>query len=230
MPDRTHELAQAVRDLIDVVRTADLVDADLDHAIAAIRSVEGDLRPRVVAGLRMQAALRLSEEFMERRDEERHFEVVDREPADFFPYSPVIGERNPVSPPVHMWKEHLAPDSDAHGTFEIHGAATLGAPYNGPPGSVHGGVIAAVFDELLGSTAVVNEVAGFTGTLTVVYRSPTPLDEPLTMRAWIDRVEGRKTFAAGELHHAGTLCAEAEGIFIGFDPGAFAERRAANLG
>ena len=97
MPDRTHELAQAVRDLIDVVRTADLVDADLDDAIAAIRSVEGDLRPRVVAGLRMQAALRLSEEFMERRDNERHLVVVDLEPADFFPYSPVIGERNPVS-------------------------------------------------------------------------------------------------------------------------------------
>ena len=230
MPDRTDELNQALRDLVDVVRTAELDEVDLGSAIGSIRAADAALRPQVVPGLRMQAALRLSDDFMERRDEERHFEIADREPADFFPYSPIIGRRNPIAPPVRMWKQHLAEGSGAHGAFEVLGEATLRAAYNGPPGSVHGGVVAAVFDELLGCAAVVNEVAGFTGTLTVVYRSPTPLDEPLTMRAWIDRVEGRKTFARGELHHAGTLCAEADGIFIRFDPAAFSERRAANLG
>jgi hypothetical protein len=35
------------------------------------------------------------------------------------------------------------------------------------------------------------------------------------MRGWIDRVEGRKTFATGTFHHGETLCATAEGIFIG---------------
>ena len=86
---------------------------------------------------------------------------------------------------------------------------------NGPPGGVHGGMIAGVFDELLGSVCVLNDVAGFTGTLNIRYRSLTPIEEPISMRAWIDRVEGRKTFARGTFHHGAVLCAEADGVFIG---------------
>ena len=35
------------------------------------------------------------------------------------------------------------------------------------------------------------------------------------MRGWVDRVEGRKTFAKGTFHQGDTLTAQAEGIFIG---------------
>ena len=63
------------------------------------------------------------------------------------------------------------------------------------------------------------EIGGFTGTLNVVYRSLTPLHQPVRMRSWIDREEGVKTFIKGTMHTTdpdGTdrLCAEAEGIFI----------------
>jgi acyl-CoA thioesterase FadM len=64
---------------------------------------------------------------------------------------------------------------------------------------------------------VINGLGGFTGTLTVIYRTPTPLGERLTMRAWYDRSERRKIFAKGTLHHGDTLCAEAEGIFVRSD-------------
>ena len=223
MPDRTDDLNDAVRDLIDVVRTADLAEVDLDDTIAAVREVADDLRPRVVPGLRMQATLHMDEQFMARRDEAPGPPGSDgRPPEEFFPYSPVIGPKNPISPPVRIWKVPVGDD----GVVEIHGEVTMPAAYNGPPGSVHGGVIAEVFDELLGVTAVSNDAAGFTGTLTVIYRSPTPLGERLTMRAWLDRREGRKAWAKGVLLHGDTLCAESEGIFIGFDPAKFAERRA----
>lgn len=92
------------------------------------------------------------------------------------------------------------------------------APWNGPPGSVHGGVIALVFDELLGCLGAISDVGGFTGTLKIVYRSLTPIGRPIRMRSWIDRVEGKKTFIKGTMHcdfpQPDTLCAEAEGIFI----------------
>ncbi len=222
MSDPTEELNDAVRDLIDVVRTADLADVELDSAIVEIVAVADGLRDHVVPGLRMQATLHMTEGYMEAGERTGPVGIGDLEPAEFFPYSPIIGTKNPIAPPVRMWKVPV------DGAVEMRGSVTMAAAYSGPPGSVHGGVIAAVFDELLGTVAVANDAAGFTGTLTVIYRSPTPLGEPLTMRGWLERTEGRKTYARGEIHHGETLCAESEGIFVGFDAEEFTRRKAAD--
>jgi hypothetical protein len=37
------------------------------------------------------------------------------------------------------------------------------------------------------------------------------------MNAWIERVEGRKTFARGTFHHGDTLLLEGEAVFIASD-------------
>ena len=126
------------------------------------------------------------------------------DPMEFFPYSPVIGVLNPVSPPLHFRVEE----------GEIRAQGVMEAAYNGPPGAVHGGMVALVLDELLGCVTVVNDRGGYTGTLTIRYLRPTPVGEPLEMRAWIDREEGRKTWARGEIQAGGVKTAEAEGIFI----------------
>jgi len=130
------------------------------------------------------------------------------DPMEFFPYSPIIGRLNPIAPPI----EFKIVDR------EIRAVHTFDAQYNGPPTAVHGGVIALVFDELLGSIGAMLDVGGFTGTLKVVYRSLTPLGIPIRMRSWVDRQEGVKTFIKGEMYvdeGAGErLCSEAEGIFI----------------
>ena len=126
------------------------------------------------------------------------------DPAEFFPYSPIIGPMNPVAPPVEF---RLVGE-------ELHAQHRFDAPYNGPPTGVHGGVIAMVFDELLGCLGAMLGVGGFTGTLTIRYLALTPLDQPIRMRSWLDRREGRKTFIRGTMHDGATLCAEAEGIFI----------------
>ena len=55
---------------------------------------------------------------------------------------------------------------------------------------------------------------GFTGTLIIRYSSLTPIGQPIRMRSWIERREGRKTFIMGSMHLGDQLCAEAEGIFI----------------
>ena len=47
-----------------------------------------------------------------------------------------------------------------------------------------------------------------TGTLTVIYRNPTPLNTPLTLRAWHDRTDGKKIYAKGTLHNGEVLCAK----------------------
>ncbi len=125
----------------------------------------------------------------------------------FFDQSPLIGLANPLAPPITIGRKD---DRHAHAT------GMFGSAYEGPPGSVHGGFIAAAFDEVLGFVQSLSGNPGMTGTLTVKYRSPTPLHTPLLFEASLDRVEGRKIFTSARLEAKGTLCAEAEGIFISF--------------
>jgi acyl-coenzyme A thioesterase PaaI-like protein len=130
----------------------------------------------------------------------------------FFDQSPLIGLANPLAPPIRI--EQTGPQSGV-------GRVVFGVAYEGPPGSVHGGFVAAAFDEVLGFVQSLSGSPGFTGTLTIRYRSPTPLHSDLEFRGQIDRQEGRKLFASGELFAGEQLCAEAEAIFISAKPGAF---------
>ena len=56
--------------------------------------------------------------------------------------------------------------------------------------------------------------AGFTGTLTIKMRRPTPLGERIDYEAGVDRVEGRKIWCWGKARCDSQLLAEAEGLFI----------------
>ena len=115
----------------------------------------------------------------------------------------VLGRRNPIAPPVELHHE------SEYSWLEV----ALGPQYEGPAGLVHGGVLALVFDQLLGSTAEFQGVPGMTGTLTVRYRRGTPLGV-IRGEARVDRVEGVKTFVTGTISVDGQLTAESEGIFI----------------
>lgn len=126
--------------------------------------------------------------------------------------SPVAGRHNPLAPPLRM---HVA-DS------EVTATARFGIQYEGPPGHVHGGLIAAAFDEVLGAAQATRNRAGMTAYLHVDYRSPTPLREEVRFRAWVESIEGRKTFTRGTLHFGDRLCAEGTGLFIQYQLKQFA--------
>ena len=121
------------------------------------------------------------------------------------PYSPVSGKHNPISPPIRMWR-----DGD-----EVRGEVVFLPTYAGPPDSVHGGIIAAVFDELLSMANVITGVAGFTGTLTIRYHRKTPLNTPIELWSVNDVTEGRKQISRGEMRVDGVVTASAEGLFLG---------------
>jgi acyl-coenzyme A thioesterase PaaI-like protein len=201
MPEVAHDatvaVADSLRGLIDAVRLAAAPVDALAAAQALIEQAQALLDPHRFGGLPAQGALDGSGFGLR--------SLMVGEPNAYFPYSPIVGPRNPLAPPVRMWPA-------AHG--RMHGSVELGAPYAGPPGLVHGGVVALLFDELLGACAILNEAPGFTGTLTVKYLRGTPLRTPLSMEAWIDRIEGRKTFVTGELRSGDVVTATATGIFI----------------
>lgn len=136
---------------------------------------------------------------------------IGDDPHASFELSPFIGRANPLSPPITLRDE-----GDA-----VVATGVFGAAYEGPPGCVHGGYVAAAFDELLGATQSLSGAPGMTGTLTVRYRSPTPLHTELRMVGRIRTIEGRKIFTDGTIHAGDRLCAEAEGIFISIAPETF---------
>lgn len=116
----------------------------------------------------------------------------------------LIGIRNPVAPPLVI-------HHDDNGRVWTDFA--LGAAYEGPAGHVHGGVCALVLDHVLGATAHKPGNPAYTGTLTMRYLRGTPLGA-LHAEAWIERVEGVKTFAVGRIADAQGVTVQAEGVFI----------------
>ena len=139
------------------------------------------------------------------------------DPHAFFDHSPLLGRANPLAPPISV--------RPVDGRME--GTAVFGPAYEGPPGSVHGGFVAAAFDEVLGATQSLGGTPGMTGRLIVHYRSPTPLNTELRFVGRLDRVEGRKIFTTGECYAGETLTAEAEGLFISVDVSKFIALREA---
>jgi len=133
--------------------------------------------------------------------------IDDPRARDFHARSPVVGTTNVLAPPLRIAMEE----------GRVRGVAVFGPAYEGPPGYVHGGFIAAAFDEVLGAAQALAERAGMTATLTVRYRRPVPLERETRFEGRIVRVEGRKILAAGTLHVDETLCAEAEALFIAVD-------------
>lgn len=121
--------------------------------------------------------------------------------------SPLSGQCNLIAPPMHVWYEEDC----------VRAEVELGWQYEGPPGCVHGGMVAAMFDQLLGLGQSLTDNPGVTGTLTVKYHDKTPLNRALTMKGWVDRVEGRKNILCAELWAGDSRTASCEGVFIRID-------------
>ncbi len=123
--------------------------------------------------------------------------------------SPMVGSLNVVAAPMSAY---VVEEEGSLGTVE--GRVTFSPLYEGPPGCVHGGFIAAYFDEVLGMVQALSGRPGMTANLSISYRSPTPLMKPLVFRAKLERLEGRKVFTSATLKHGDTLCAEASAVFV----------------
>ena len=130
------------------------------------------------------------------------------DPHDIFPYDPVLGLYNPLALPIEM---------EWHPPRAI-GRATFDTPYEGPPGCVHGAVLAAAFDQVINVANIHSGTAGPTATLTLAYKRPTPLAAPLEFEAWVESVDGRKISSRALVRCAGEVTVEASGLFIWVQP------------
>ena len=186
------EVGEALRRVIDRLTATSAPPEVLREAVARLAPIEDLLRPyhsvRRYAGASEASGL-----------------GHDRA---FFDWSPLLGLANPLAPPIRVGVEN----------DKIVGHTRFGIAYEGPPGCVHGGFIAAAFDELLGLTQSLSGKVGMTGTLTVKYRRPTPLYTDLRLEGTVDSVNGRKVLTSGRMYSGEVMTAEATGLFISIRP------------
>ncbi len=114
---------------------------------------------------------------------------LDDPAAKLWLYNPVIGRANPIAP----WLETTLVDG------VLTGRATLGLPYQGPRGYVHGGVSALLLDQVLGDVVSASGRSGLTVSLSTRYRGPIPLLAPLLVVGRVVEVADRKITAAGTI-------------------------------
>lgn len=184
-------LADAARLVIERLAATDAPEEVIERAASHLEAA--------AAGLEGHGRTRNYEGFAESAN--------SGDPHAFFDHSPVIGLANPLAPPLRI----------AFGEDKVVALATFGSAYEGPPGAVHGGYVAAAFDEVLGMAQSLGGMPGMTGMLTVKYRKPTPLHREVRFEGTLDRVDGRKLFTSGRVYDGEVLTAEAEGLFVRVD-------------
>ena len=134
-------------------------------------------------------------------------------PIGTFPDCVVSGDANPMGLDVQFFRE--GDEAVSH--------CVLGPAFEGAPNRAHGGVVAAVFDDLMGFVLTIHESPAYTAELTVRYKRPTPVGEQIEFRArLVDRKGRRLHIEAEAVDNTGTKIATAEGLFItilreGFD-------------
>jgi acyl-coenzyme A thioesterase PaaI-like protein len=118
------------------------------------------------------------------------------------PYSPMLGNLNPTAGQAHLWVEDDV----------VRGTVTTCPIHAGPIGTVHGGLVAALLDELANLAVLASGHVGYTKTLTVSYRRPTPLGVELELWAHTAGRTGEAFLTSAEVRHDGRVTASAVGV------------------
>lgn len=185
------EFAEQLRRLNHAMLTADVGAAELQGLTETLRLAADAIerRPRIYG----------------RKAHSDHYARQHGETVDMlYEFSPCVGRSNAAALPMHIWYEDGS----------IHANVTADWSHEGPFDSVHGGVIALLFDQLLALAQRIEGMRGYTGTLNIRYNKLTPLHRPLHLVARILRIDGRKKFVTGEIWDGDVCTAQCEGIFI----------------
>jgi acyl-coenzyme A thioesterase PaaI-like protein len=188
---RKHAIVREVKRLIELVAHLDVREADpatVESATTRLSAIADGLEP--LPSLHAKGGLG----------------AVGGDDGALLERSGISGRSNPLAPPV-QWR--LEREADRYVAW-----ATYSPAYEGPSGHVHGGFVAAAFDDILGAAQTLSGIAGYTGTLTVKMLRPTPLNRRIDYAAGVERVEGRKIFVWGTADCGGERLAEAEIVFI----------------
>ncbi len=132
----------------------------------------------------------------------------------------VCGVQNQVGLHVAFYEDH---ESDPK---QVRVDVVIPDQYQGYPGVAHGGILAAILDEVGGRAILIDgnpDDLMVTLKLDLRYRIPTPTETPLVAVGWITRRRGNRAQAHSELRLPdGRVSVEAELVLMR-PPGEFAD-------
>jgi len=104
--------------------------------------------------------------------------------------------------------------------------ATLPETFEGPPGYLHGGIIATLLDETMSKSVRAKGFTAMTRHLEVDYLRPVPSGAPIRMEGRMLQSDGRKHWIEARIVNAeGTVLARSKGLFVEVHPRTGATRR-----
>ena len=194
------DAAAALRDLSHAFAEHDADDAQLEAIAREARQLVAQLDPTARRDrLALMNASRAAGEF-------------PASSGSGFGDRAVGGLTNPTSADIDVQFE---PDG-------VVARVVLRKAFEGAPGRAHGGIVAAVFDDVTGFVIGQLREPAFTGELTVRYVAPVPVEVPLEMRARLDGRERRKLFISAVARDGDKVVATCHAIYITVDPTKFA--------
>jgi hypothetical protein len=166
----------------------------------------GSLEALTAAADRVEALLESLEEVTAVRAIDTYRGAFDLgDPNNVLPFNPATGVLNPIAPTLEM-----AVDGK---TLVTH--CEFSCCHEGGPDTAHGGMIAAVYDQLLAYATMVEGKTGPTVWLKVTYLKPTPVNERLRFETVVTAVDGRKYSVAGCCYRGDVKVSVAEGLMLG---------------
>lgn len=97
--------------------------------------------------------------------------------------------------------------------------ASISDAFEGPPGYLHGGIIATLLDEIMSKAVRARGWTAMTRRMDVDYQRPVPSGEPIRMEGRLTHSEGRKHWAEARIMNAdGKELAAGRGLFIEVRP------------
>ena len=122
----------------------------------------------------------------------------------------LCGQQNPVGLKLDFYENQEAE--------QVRVEFVVPDEYQGYPGVVHGGIVAAILDEVAGRAILLHtsdDNLMATLRLTLRYRRPTPTESPLIAVGWVKRMGGRGARVSGEIRLPdGTVTAECEATLV----------------
>ena len=136
----------------------------------------------------------------------------------------VCGLQNPFGLHLHFYDD---------GRSEVTSHFVIQPNHQGYPGVAHGGIVAAILDEVGGRTVMIADPDRFfvTAKFEIKYRQPVPIGEPLTGVGRLLKINPRLATAHAEIQNAaGEVLTEAELTLVNAPAGMFDASEADRLG
>jgi len=118
----------------------------------------------------------------------------------------VCGRKNPIGLRAHFYS---GDDGCVYADY------TPRPEHQSYPGVMHGGLITAMLDEIIGRTAIAGNLWCMTAKLEVRFKKPVPIGAPLKLKGTLTKKTSRLIEGRGEIRLAdGSLAVEAIGTYL----------------